>query len=184
MSASSHPGVMPTMDEQISPDHIFDTGFAFWKSKTLLSAVELGVFTALGEGPLDGETLIERVGIHRRGCRDFLDALVALDLLDRDPTGRYANRPDCALYLDARNPSYIGGALERLNARSYESWSHLTEALRTGRGDTMLAKGGYAAVYADDAAFETFLRAMTGSSLMPAQALAGIFSLGSARDRH
>lgn len=175
MSASLHPAVVPAACEQISPDHIFDVGFACWKSKTLLSAVELGVFTALGKGPLDGDTLIERIRIHRRGSRDFLDALVALDLLDRDAAGCYANRPDCALYLDARSPNYIGGALERLNTRSYESWSHLTEALRTGRGDTMLATGGYAALYADNAAFEMFLRAMTGSSLMPAQALAKIF---------
>jgi SAM-dependent methyltransferase len=159
----------------ISPDHIFDIGFAFWKSKVLLSAVELGVFTALGKGPLDGDTLIERVGIHGRGSRDFFDALVALDLLDRDAAGRYSNRPYSALYLDARNPSYLGGALDRLNRRSYESWTHLTEALRTGRGDTMLATGGYAAVYSDKAAFETFLRAMTGSSLMAAQTLAKTF---------
>jgi Dimerisation domain len=106
---------MPAGYEQISPDHIFDIGFGFWKSKALLSAVELGVFAVLGEGPRDGDTLIERVGIHRRGGRDFLDALVALDLLDRDAAGLYTNRPDCAIYLDARNPSYVGGALERLN---------------------------------------------------------------------
>ena len=175
MSARSDTTGMPAAAERISPDLIFDIGFGFWKSKALLSAVELGVFTALGDGPLDGDTLIERVGIHRRGGRDFLDALVALDLLDRSAAGHYTNRPDCAIYLDARNPSYIGGALERLNERSYESWGHLSEALRTGSGGTTLAKGGYAGVYADDAAFKIFLRAMTGSSLMPAQALAKIF---------
>jgi O-methyltransferase domain/Dimerisation domain len=174
VSSSSAAG-KPPASEPISADNILDIGFAFWKSKALLSAVELGVFTALGEGPLDCETLIERVGIHRRGGLDFFDALVALNLLDRDAVGRYANRPDCAFYLDVSEPTYIGGQLERLNRRSYESWSHLTEALRAGRGETMLAKGGYAALYADDAAFEMFLRAMTGSSLMPAQALAKMF---------
>jgi SAM-dependent methyltransferase len=165
----------PAASEPISPDHIFDIGFAFWKSKALLSAVELGVFTALGEGPLHGETLIERIGIHRRGARDFLDALVALDLLDRDAAGCYANRPDCALFLDVRKPTYIGGQLERLNGRLYESWGFLTEALRTGHGGSALARGGYTALYADGAAFESFLRAMTGSSLMPARALAKRF---------
>ncbi len=172
---SSGAAGMPAASEPTSPDHIFDLGFAFWKSKALLSAVELGVFTALGDGSLDRETLIEQIGIHQRGGRDFLDALVALDLLDRDATGRYANRPDCALYLDARKPTYIGGQLERLNGRLYESWGHLTDALRTGRGPTALANRGYAALYADDAAFELFLRAMTGSSLMPARALAERF---------
>jgi hypothetical protein len=120
--------------DRILPDHIFDIGYAFWKSKTLLSAVELSLFTALGDGPLDRDTLMRRVGIHHRGGRDFLDALVALELLDRDEGGRYANAPDCALYLDARKATYVGGQLERLNSRLYESWGHLTEALRTGRG--------------------------------------------------
>ncbi len=175
MPVSSGVAGIPAASEPISPDHIFDIGFAFWKSKALFSAVELGVFTALGEGPLDGEMLIERIGIHRRGRRDFLDALVALDLLERDAAGRYANQPDCALYLDVRKPTYIGGQLERLNGRLYESWGHLTEALRAGRGGSALANGGYAALYADEAASLSFLRAMTGSSLMPARALAENF---------
>ena len=46
-----------TDSEAVLPDRIFEIGYAFWKSKALLSAVELGVFTALGDGPLDGETL-------------------------------------------------------------------------------------------------------------------------------
>jgi hypothetical protein len=161
--------------ESISPDSIFDIGFGFWKSKALLSAVELGVFTALSEGALDCEALIERIGVQRRGARDFLDALVALNLLDRDAADRYTNRPDSELYLDARKPTYVGGQLERLNKRLYESWGHLTEALRTGRGPSALANGGYTALYADNAAFELFLQAMTGSSLVPAKALAERF---------
>jgi hypothetical protein len=163
------------ISEPISPDHIFDIAFAFWKSKALLSAVELGVFTVLCEGPLDGATPIERIGIHPRAASDFFDALVALDLLDRDAAGRYINEPNCALYLDARKATYVGGQLERLNARLYETWGHLTDALRTGRGPSALVYGGYAALYADDAASESFLRAMTGSSLIPARALAERF---------
>jgi hypothetical protein len=173
--ATSDAADIPAAFDEISPDHIFDIGFAFWKSKALLSAVELGVFTVLGEGALDSEALIERIGVHQRGGRDFLDALVALNLLDRDAAGRYTNRPDCDLYLDARKPTYIGGQLERLNERLYESWGHLTETLRTGRGPSALANGGYRALYADNAAFESFLRAMTGSSLIPAKALAERF---------
>jgi len=175
MPQSSSAVGTPAASESISPDHIFEIGFAFWKSKALLSAVELGVFTTLSERPLGGEALTERIGINRRGGRDFLDALVALNLLDRDGAGRYTNRPDCELYLDARKPTYIGGQLERLNEPLYECWGHLTEALRTGHGPSALANGGYAALYADDAAFKSFLRAMTGSSLIPARALAEIF---------
>jgi predicted nicotinamide N-methyase len=161
--------------DRILPDHIFDIAYAFRKSKALLSAVELGVFTALGDGPLDGATLMARVGVHPRGGRDFLDALVALDFLDRDEGGRYANRPDCALYLDQRKSSYVGGSLELLNSHLYVDWFQLTQALRTGHGGSALADGGYAGLYADRASFDTFLQGMSGSSLMPARSLAERF---------
>ena len=78
-----------------TPDRILELGFAFWGSKTLLSAVELGVFTVLGDGPLPGETLRQRLALHPRSAHDFFDALVALGMLDRDDRG-YANTPATA----------------------------------------------------------------------------------------
>ena len=92
---------MTVKREVTSPDRIMELGFAFQGAKTLLSAVELGVFTALGDGPLDLAALRERVGIYDRGARDFLDALVALGMLMRDEDGRYANTAETGLYLDA-----------------------------------------------------------------------------------
>jgi hypothetical protein len=57
-----------------TPDAIMRLGTAFWGSKTLLSAVELGVFSELaGAGALDAEALRERLGLHPRGARDFKD---------------------------------------------------------------------------------------------------------------
>ena len=47
----------PDMDGDIGPDRIMELGAAFWGSKTLLSAVELGVFATLAAGPLDVEAL-------------------------------------------------------------------------------------------------------------------------------
>ena len=84
-----------------TPDRILELGFAFWGSKTLLSAVELGVFTVLGDGPLPGETLRQRLALHPRSAHDFFDALVALGMLDRDDRG-YANTPATARFVTAR----------------------------------------------------------------------------------
>ena len=61
-----------------TPDAILQLGFGFWGSKTLLSAVELGVFTTLAEGPMSGEALTEKLKLHPRSARDFFDALVGL----------------------------------------------------------------------------------------------------------
>src|SRR4051812_33208426 len=113
------------------PDHILQLGLGFWGSKTLLSAVELGVFSELAGGPLSRETLVQRLALHQRSARDFLDALVALGMLDRE-NDQYANTPATELFLDRRKPSYIGGLLEMANARLYPFWGALTEALRTG----------------------------------------------------
>ena len=53
---------------------IMQLGTGFWGSKTLLSAIELGLFTELAKGPLDGKTLTERLRLHPRSARDFFDA--------------------------------------------------------------------------------------------------------------
>jgi len=70
----------------MTPDQILQLGFGFWGSKTLLSAVELGLFTELTKGSLDAETLTKRLELHPRSARDFFDALVALGMLKRTGT--------------------------------------------------------------------------------------------------
>jgi hypothetical protein len=92
----------------VTPEGIIRLGVGFWGSKTLLSAVELGLFTELAKGPLDATALTQRLKLHPRSARDFFDALVALGMLRRTGT-RYANTPDTALFLDRAKPSYVGG---------------------------------------------------------------------------
>src|SRR5262245_19542843 len=154
------------MSEQASPDQILQIGLGFWASKTLLSAVEMEVFTELARHAADAETLRERLGLHPRSATDFLDALVALGFVERRD-GVYSNTPSTDLFLDKRKPSYLGGLLEMANHRLYGFWGHLTEALRTGRlqnesrsGDTPF----FEALYADPARLKEFLAAMSGLS--------------------
>jgi hypothetical protein len=97
-----------------------------------LSAIEMELFTELARHPEYLETLRERLGLHERSARDFLDALVALGFLERGD-GVYHNTPATDLFLDRRKPSYLGGILEMANHRLYGFWGGLTEGLRTGR---------------------------------------------------
>ena len=154
------------MNEPLSPDKILQTGLAFWASKTLLSAIELGLFTELSHGPQHLDAIGGRLGLHARSARDFLDALVALGFLNR--TGeRYANTPETDLFLDRTKPSYVGGILEMANQRLYPFWGHLTQALRTGAPQNETRSGGpgfFEALYADPARLRQFLAAMTGIS--------------------
>jgi hypothetical protein len=150
----------------MTPERILQTGLAFWPAKTLLSAIEIGVFTELSRGPERFEALSGRLGLHPRSARDFLDTLTALGFLQRDGD-TYANTPETDLFLDRRKPSYIGGVLEMANHRLYPFWGHLTEALRTGMPQNELKGGGpglFETLYADPARLKQFLAAMTGIS--------------------
>ena len=165
------------MDATITtPDRLMQLGHAFKGAKVLLSAVELGVFTILSEGPLDVDALRRRIGIEVRGARDFFDALVSLQLLERDGNDQYVNTPKTDLYLDSTKSSYIGGDLEHLNARIYPHWSDLTAALRTGRPQSgARGTGNYPALYSDPAVFKTFMSGMTDGRLSAAKAAALMF---------
>ncbi len=155
-------------------------GLGFWPAKTLLSAIELGVFKLLAkEGPLDLATLAGRVGIHERSSRDFFDALVALNMLVRrdGPPATYANTPETETFLDPAKPSYVGGLLEMCSFRLYGFWGSLTEALKTGKPQNEVKSGGnlFGELYADPARLRSFLGGMTGISLGAAHAIAAKF---------
>jgi precorrin-6B methylase 2 len=151
---------------QLSPERILQTGLAFWPAKTLLSAIEMGLFSELAGGPETFDALKGRLGLHPRSARDFLDTLVALGFLTRD-ADRYANTPETDLFLDRKKRSYIGGILEMANNRLYPFWGNLTEGLRTGLPQNELKGGGpnmFETLYAEPERLREFLKAMTGIS--------------------
>jgi hypothetical protein len=165
---------------QVTPDAILQLGLGFWGSKTLLSALELGVFSALAElGPSDGDALRERLGLHPRSAGDFFDALVALGMLERD-NGSYSNTPATELFLDRSKPTYVGGILEMANARLYPFWGSLTEGLLTGAPQNEAKTGGnfFEALYADPDRLAQFARAMSAVSGGAGQAIAAKFQWG------
>jgi hypothetical protein len=164
------------MNPAPSPEHIMQLGMAFWGLKTLLSAIELEVFSKLARQPLDAPSLQARLGLHPRSAGDFFDALVALGMLERDK-GLYSNTPETALYLEKAKPSYIGGFLEMANARLYRFWGSLTEGLKTGLPQNEAKEGGdfFGTLYADPAKLKGFLQSMTGLSMGASKAIARQF---------
>ena len=156
----------PGATAQLSPEHIMQVGMGFWGSKTLLSAIEMELFTQLAKHPQDLETIRGHTGLHQRSARDFLDALVALGFLERRD-GMYSNTPDANVFLDRDKPSYIGGMLEMANARLFGFWDTLTEGLRTGELQNEAKGGGvglFEELYTDPARLKQFAAAMTGVS--------------------
>jgi hypothetical protein len=156
----------------LDPSPILQTAFGFWNAKVLLTAVELGLFNAIGEQRLTAQQLGDALKLHARGTYDFFDALVAMRFLDRDgdgPEARYFNTPAGLQYLCAASPRYIGGILEMLNARLFKFWHDLPEGLRTGQPQNEIKHTGTAMfdeLYSDPARLEQFMGAMTGLSRM------------------
>src|SRR5689334_13169380 len=169
------------MTDRLNPARILDVGLGFWASKTLLSAVELGVFTRLAKGPATARELGEALRLHPRAWYDFLDALVALRFLERDGDGAravYRNTAETDTFLDRAKPTYVGGILDMSNARLYRFWGDLTEALRTGKPQNEIKHTGTAMfeeLYRDPARLEQFMRAMAGISAGNFHALAEKF---------
>jgi hypothetical protein len=88
---------------EISPSKIIETGMGFWASKTLLTAVNLGLFTLLAKGTLSAEEIKEHLELNERSIYDYLDALVALGFLKRKgllETATYTNTAETDFYLD------------------------------------------------------------------------------------
>src|SRR5215469_1680555 len=168
---------------QLDPGPILQTAFAFWSSKVLLTAVEFGVFTQLGDRRMTGEELGAELRLHARGIADFFDALVAMRFLDREgdgPSAKYSNTPASALYLVQGSPRYLGGWLVMLNNRLFKFWHDLPEALRTGRPQNETKhgqKGIFEELYAELPKLEQFMGAMTGLSRMNFEAFAARYDL-------
>ena len=169
------------MPDQLDPSRIMQVGEGFMASKTLLSAIELELFTHLGSTALTADQIKERLGLHPRAVPDFPDALLALGMLTRDgdgPEARYANTPETAAFLDKVSPTYIDGVLEMCNARLYRFWGDLTEALKTGQPQNEVKYTGrpmFDQLYSDPVALQQFMNAMTGASMAGFYALAEAF---------
>src|SRR3954451_5462466 len=172
---------MQAANTQPDPGAIIQTAFAFWSSKVLLTAVEFGVFTKIGDRRVGGTELGAEIGLHSRGISDFLDALVAMQFLGREgdgPSAKYHNTPAGALYLDSNSPRYLGGILVMLNARLFKFGHDLPEALRTGKQQNEAKhgqKGVFEELYEELPRLEQFMGAMTGLSRINFEAFAAKF---------
>src|SRR5438067_12185170 len=172
---------MEDANAELDPSPILQAAFAFWTSKVLLTAVEFDVFTKLGDRRITGPELGAALGLHPRGIRDFFDALVAMQFLDREgdgPSAAYFNTPAGALYLDRASPRYVGGWLVMLNDRLFKFWHDLPEALRTGRPQNEVKhgqKGMFEELYEELPRLEQFMGAMTGLSRLNFEAFAAKF---------
>src|ERR1700676_4741882 len=100
---------------QPSPELIFDTLNAYQRTAALRGAIELDLFTAIGEGVTTPAALAGKLKVAERGARILCDYLVVIGLLTKQG-GSYGLTPDSAVFLDRRSPACVGSAVQFLNS--------------------------------------------------------------------
>jgi SAM-dependent methyltransferase len=113
----------------LTPKALMELATAFQRSRPLLTAFELGLFTVLNSETRTSQETAEALGTDPRATDRLMNALVALGLLDKED-GRFCNTPLAGSHLVKGRPDYMGG-LAHTN-HLWDSWSRLTEVVREG----------------------------------------------------
>jgi hypothetical protein len=116
----------------LSPEPVVQLAISFMAAKHLFAAVDIGLFAALADGPVNLDVLTQRVGIPRRTTRISADAMVALGLVERHGD-RYANAAVADVFLSGKTPADLRPFV-RLMSMRYGGWENFEAALRAGSG--------------------------------------------------
>jgi predicted nicotinamide N-methyase len=156
--------------QQPSPQLFFQTINAHQRTEALKSAIELEIFTAIGEGNTTAPEIAKRSAASERGTRILCDFLCIMGFLGKQDN-HYSLTPDSAVFLDKRSPAYLGGATEfLLSPMLTDGVKSLTEAVRKG-GTAMSDEG---TVAPENPIWVKFARGMAPMMIMPAQAIAAL----------
>ena len=154
--------------QQPSPQLFFQTINAHQRTEALKAAIELEVFTAIGEGNTTAADIARRCQTSEKGTRVLCDFLTIMEMLTKQGD-RYALTLDSATFLDKRSPAYLGGATEFLCAPMLtDGAKHFAEAVR--KGGTALENDG--TVGPEHPVWVKFARAMAPMMALASQLLA------------
>lgn len=154
--------------QQPSPALFFQTINAHHNTEALKAAIELEVFTAIGEGNTSSADIAKRCGASEKGTRVLCDYLTIMGMLTKE-NGAYGLTLDSSVFLDKKSPAYLGGATEFLCSPGLTAGAKdITGAVR--RGGTMMEDDG--TVGHDNPVWVTFARAMAPMMAMPSQLMA------------
>jgi SAM-dependent methyltransferase len=153
-----------------SPELFFHTANAYQQTAALRTAVELNLFTAIGErAPATAAAIATHCRASERGIRILCDYLAILGFLQK-AGNTYSLTPSSALFLSKGSPTYVGGAVEFLTSPEIvRTFDQLTEAVRSGG-----ANRDESTVVEDHPVWVTFARAMAPLMMPAAQAIAGL----------
>ena len=113
-----------------NPPELLKMSGSFWSASTLHAGVKLDLFTPLSDAPTTASALATRTGLNLRGLTMLLDALAALDLLQKEE-GVYCTTPFSAEFLSKNSSKYMGHIISH-HHHLVEGWSRLDESVMSG----------------------------------------------------
>lgn len=111
--------------------HLTEVTHGFAASRIVQVAVELDVFSKLANEGKTAAQLSTLIHVHPGALELFLNALASLGLL-RKEAERFFDTPISQTYLSKAGPKYLGHLI-RFEARRWQDWGRLEEAIRTGK---------------------------------------------------
>lgn len=151
-----------------SPMLFMETVNAYQRTAAIKAAIELDLFTAVGESSATAQELAHKHEATERGMRILCDYLAIIGFLTKE-NGRYGLTTDSAMFLDRRSPAYVGDATEfLLSPMLTDGFKDIAAAVRKG-GTVMSEKGTIAP---EHPVWVHFARAMASTMALPAQLIA------------
>lgn len=169
------------MTELPNPALVLELIQAFRHSKTMFTALSLGVFDLLEDSASDVTTLAGKLGANADALERLLDACVSLGLLKKE-NALYSNTPVAATYLTRSSPNTLSGYILYSDRALYPLWGNLEAAIREGTNRWEQTFGGGASIF--DHFFRTqearrdFLSGMDGFGQLSSPAVVAAFDLG------
>ena len=114
----------------MNPKELREVVTAFQRSRIVLTAYELDIFTFIGEKSYPSETIATALNLNKNATERLLNALVALKLMEKN-TEHYSNSKDSLMFLSKNSPAYLNGFMH--SNHLWKTWSHLTDVVKTGK---------------------------------------------------
>lgn len=114
----------------MTPQELRETVYKFQTSRIILTALELGIFTALGDKEKTSGEVSKTISTDLRATDRLMNSLCIMKLLLKKD-GKFSNTSFSSQYLVQGNPDYISNLLHAVNL--WDSWSNLTDVVRNGK---------------------------------------------------
>ena len=141
------------MPKEWTVDEILTMARSYQAACILTAAADLDVFGVLADAPLRGEELAHRLNSDHRGTTVLLDALVALELLEKQES-RYVLSPRTADLLAAEHARTMLSMVQH-HGNCLRRWAQLAKVVREGKPAER-----HPSIRGEDADDATFIGAM------------------------